>query len=47
MTMLGMSKVSTKFQATIPADVRKAFDIKVGDKLVFKNEDGKLMIEKA
>ena len=41
-----MSKVSTKYQATIPIDVRKRFNIEVGDRLIFKDESGKLIIEK-
>jgi len=45
--ILGMAKISTKFQITIPADVRKRFGLKIGDKMLFIEEGGKLVIQKA
>ena len=45
--ILGMAKVSTKFQITIPVDVRKKFGLKIGDKMLFIEEGGKLVIQKA
>jgi antitoxin PrlF len=45
--ILGMAKVSTKFQITIPADARKEFELKIGDKMLFIEEGGKLILQKA
>jgi antitoxin PrlF len=35
-----VSKVTSKFQATVPADVRNALGIKAGDKLAWSVQDG-------
>ena len=44
---LGLARLSTKAQVTIPQDAREAFDLKVGDKLLFLKKDGELVIRKA
>ncbi len=41
-----VSSVSSKGQATIPADIRREAGIEVGDKVVFSFEDGRIVIEK-
>jgi len=45
--ILGMSKVTYKFQITIPKRVRERFNLKEGDMLVFIEEDGKLIVVKS
>jgi len=45
--ILGMSKITYKFQVTIPKRVREKFDMKEGDMLVFVEEEGKLTITKS
>ena len=35
-----VSKVTSKFQATVPADVRSALGIKAGDRLAWSVRDG-------
>ena len=42
-----MSKVTYKFQITIPKRVRERFNLKEGDMLVFIEEDGKLIVVKS
>ena len=42
--VVGASKVTTKFQITIPQKVREALKVKVGDTAVFVEEDGKFYI---
>lgn len=42
--VLGASKVTAKFQVTIPRDVRKTLDIAIGDTIVFAEEDGRVFI---
>ncbi len=37
-------KVSSKYQITIPKDIRKALGIEAGDKLYVGREDGKLVL---
>ncbi len=44
---LGMAKISTKAQVTIPQDAREAFGLEIGDKLLFIKKDGELVIRKA
>ena len=41
------SRVTQKGQATIPANIRQALDIKTGDVVVFKLKKGKAQLEKA
>ena len=40
------SKVTQKFQATIPQNIRKFLDIHEGDKLKFEIHDQKVIIQK-
>ncbi|BDB99814.1 AbrB/MazE/SpoVT family DNA-binding domain-containing protein [Saccharolobus caldissimus] len=37
--------VTRKYQVTIPKEVREALGIKVGDRLLVKVEDGKIIME--
>ena len=46
-TILGTSKLSSKHQVTVPKDARELLDLKPGQRLVFVNENGKLVVEKA
>ena len=41
------SKVTRKGQVTIPAEVRRAMDIEIGDRVSFVVEDGTVRIEPA
>jgi antitoxin PrlF len=41
------STLTSKGQATIPADVRKAMNLKPGDVVIFKIKDHKAVIAKA
>ena len=38
--IMEVSKVTSKFQATVPADVRAALGIKAGDRLAWEVRDG-------
>jgi AbrB family looped-hinge helix DNA binding protein len=42
--ILGASKVTVRYQVTIPEGARKKLGIKEGDTLVFYEEDGKIRI---
>ena len=42
--ILGASKVTVRYQVTIPEDVRKRLKIEEGQILVFAEEDGKIYI---
>lgn len=42
--IIGASKVTVRYQVTIPEGVRKKLDISVGDTLAFVQEDGKIYI---
>ena len=42
-----MSKVTYKFQLTLPKRVREKFEFKEGDTLVFVEEDDKLILMKS
>jgi len=42
-----MSKITYKFQVTIPRRVRDRFGLKQGELLVFIDEDGKLVLAKS
>ena len=44
--ILGTSKLSHKFQITIPKDVRERFSLSAGDLVVFLDESGKLVLGK-
>jgi bifunctional DNA-binding transcriptional regulator/antitoxin component of YhaV-PrlF toxin-antitoxin module len=39
--ILGASKVTVRYQITVPGGVRKILKIKIGDTLVFAEEHGK------
>ena len=43
--ILGASKVTTRYQVTIPADVRKYLKIEEGQTLVFAEEGGKIVLK--
>jgi AbrB family looped-hinge helix DNA binding protein len=45
--ILGISKITYKFQVTLPKRVREKFNFKEGDILVFAEENGKLIIAKS
>ena len=40
--MMGIAKVTTNFQVTIPKDVRRIHDVKVGDTVLFAIEGNKV-----
>lgn len=44
---MGASKLTSKFQATIPTDVREQLGLKSGDIIVFRLKDGAVVLEKA
>ena len=39
-------KVTRKYQVTIPKCIREEIDIKVGDELLVREEDGRIILEK-
>ena len=45
--VLGLSKISYKYQVTIPKQVREKFQLKEGDMLIFVEEDNKLTVAKS
>jgi len=38
-------KVTRKYQITIPESIRSEFGIKIGDKLVIKTDEGRIIVE--
>jgi AbrB family looped-hinge helix DNA binding protein len=42
--ILGASKVTVRYQVTVPAPVRKTLNLKIGDTLVFAEEDDKIFL---
>jgi len=40
-----LAKVTSKGQITIPADIRKRLRLKPGDKVLFLEDEGRVMIE--
>ncbi|SHF09590.1 looped-hinge helix DNA binding domain-containing protein, AbrB family [Thermoanaerobacter uzonensis DSM 18761] len=40
-----LAKVTTRGQITIPKEIRKKLNLKEGDKVVFIEENGKIVIE--
>lgn len=40
-------KVTRKFQITIPLEIRKKIDVKIGDELIVKEEEGKIVFIKS
>jgi AbrB family looped-hinge helix DNA binding protein len=47
MKILGDSKLTAKFQATIPRGVRDVLKLDAGDRLVFVWEHGRISVKKA
>lgn len=45
--ILGVSKLTYKFQVTVPKEVRKRFQLEEGETIVFIGEDGKLVLAKS
>jgi antitoxin PrlF len=45
--MEAISRITSKYQATIPAEVRTALGIKKGDAVKFEIEKGKVTLSKA
>lgn len=45
--ILGISKITYKYQVTIPKRVRERLNLKEGDVIVFVIEDGKLFLVKS
>ena len=43
--ILGASKITVRYQVTIPEEVRKQMKIKVGQTLAFAEENGKIIIK--
>ena len=43
--ILGASKVTVRFQVTIPDDVRKLLKIKEGQTLVFAEDNGQVVLK--
>jgi AbrB family looped-hinge helix DNA binding protein len=43
--ILGASKVTVRYQVTVPEEVRKIMKIKVGQTLVFAEEDGRIILK--
>jgi AbrB family looped-hinge helix DNA binding protein len=41
---MDMARVSSKGQITIPADVRRKLGIREGDKVIFSEQDGNIVI---
>ena len=46
-TIRGTSKLSSKLQVTIPKDVREILNLQSYDRVVFREEAGRVYIEKA
>ena len=44
--MSKLSKLTTKYQATIPKEVRVKLGLKAGDRLMFVEKDGEMTIKK-
>jgi looped-hinge helix DNA binding domain, AbrB family len=42
--ILGMSKISSKFQITIPKDVRERFKLEAGSRVLFLKDGEKLVL---
>lgn len=45
--VIASSKITRKFQLTIPSDVRRQYHFKIGDLILFVEEDGKLTLSKS
>jgi len=44
--ILGITRISPKYQITIPKDAREKFKLKIGDRIIFTEEEGKLILKK-
>jgi len=44
--VLGTSKLSSKFQVTIPKDARTLLNLDIADRVLFVQEEGKLVLRK-
>lgn len=47
MTSTATSKLTSKYQATIPGAVREVLDLQAGDAIAFEIEDGEIRLRKA
>ena len=45
--ILGTSRISSKFQITVPKEVRDRFKLSAEEILVFSDDDGKLILRKS
>lgn len=45
--ILDVGKVSTKFLVSVPKEVRERLNLKVGDKIIWIDADGKIVVRKA
>ena len=45
--ILGVSKLTYKFQVTVPKEVRERLQLRKGETIVFVWEDGKLFLAKS
>ncbi len=43
--ILGMTKISYKYQITVPKKVREKYNLQEGDSIIFVQEDDKLYIK--
>ena len=43
---MGMAKVTRNYQVTLPKDARTAFDIRIGDSLLFLPREDSVIIKK-
>lgn len=44
--IMKMSRITTKYQATVPADVRAALGVSAGDQILWEIEDGVAHVRK-
>ena len=45
--MMELAKITTRGQITIPVEIRKKLGVKDGDKVVFLEENGRIIMENA
>ena len=41
---MGASKISIRYQVTLPESVREKLNVKYGEQLLFSEEDGKVVL---
>ena len=46
MRALGDSRLSSKFQVTVPRDIRNILELKAGDLLVFVEDDDEILLRR-